>query len=125
MPHLSVSLIKLAFPLLSGLLQHFMEYHVKDPNPCYLIYTKIRESTPQRLESPGTLDKASWWAQLCHIAVPKEYLRAQVEGMNLGSAKGEVYGPVLGVYRKTRSRTGHYMWAFINYWNMWWVIGKE
>ena len=37
----------------------FTEYHVKDTNPCYLIYTKIRESTPQRLELPGTLGKAS------------------------------------------------------------------
>ena len=37
----------------------FTEYHVKDTKPCYLIYPKIRESTPQRSESPGTLGKAS------------------------------------------------------------------
>ena len=37
----------------------FTEYHVEDTKPCYLIYTKIRESTPQRLDSPGTLGKAS------------------------------------------------------------------
>ena len=37
----------------------FTEYHVKDTKPCYLIYSKIRESTPQRSESPGTLGKAS------------------------------------------------------------------
>ena len=56
------------------------EYHVKDTNPCYLIYTKIRESTLQRLELPSMLGKASWWAQLGRIAVPKEYLRVQAEG---------------------------------------------
>ena len=37
----------------------FTEYHVKDTKPCYLIYPKIRESTLQRSESPGTLGKAS------------------------------------------------------------------
>ena len=37
----------------------FTEYHVKDTKLCYLIYPKIRESTLQRLESPGTLGKAS------------------------------------------------------------------
>ena len=37
----------------------FTEYHVKDTKPCYLIYPKIRESTPQRSELPGTLGKAS------------------------------------------------------------------
>ena len=37
----------------------FTEYHVKDTKPCYLIYSKIRESTLQRSESPGTLGKAS------------------------------------------------------------------
>ena len=47
-----------------------MEYHIKDTKPCYLIYPKIKESTPQRLELPGMLGKASWWAQLGRIAVP-------------------------------------------------------
>ena len=55
------------------------EYYVKDTNPCYLIYTKIREFTSKRSELPGTLGKASWWVQLGHIAVPKEDLRVQSE----------------------------------------------
>ena len=37
----------------------FTEYHIKDTKLCYLIYSKIRESTPQRSELPGTLGKAS------------------------------------------------------------------
>ena len=40
----------------------------------------------------------------------------QAEGMNLGDAKGEVYGPVLDVYEKTKSGgTGCYRQAFIYY----------
>ena len=103
-----------------------MEYHVKDTKLCYLIYPKIRESTLQRLELPGTLGKASWWAQLGRIAVPKEYLKVQAEGMNLGDAKGWVYSPVLVNLQEDQVwGTGHYMWVFIYYWDRCLCVGKE
>ena len=103
----------------------FMEYHVKDTKPCYLIYPKIRESTPQRSESPGTLGKASWWAQLGRIAVPKEYLRAQAEGDNLGDAKGWGLRSCIGDSTEEQVwGDWSYMRAFIYYWDIWWVVGK-
>ena len=42
----------------------------------------------------------------------------QAERDDLGGAKGEVYGPVLGNLQKDQVwETGHYRQAFIYYWD--------